>query len=152
MHCIKFCNPQWLAIMTKKSSGAFHVSCRTWCGTRCHRQTWYKNYKTHTLKCNKNRWWQGDSFTRYNPPDPMTQISKTQCFLTLTRYNPVVSIGTNPTFKVKLVPMEYILTMSKRLHFFGSRFHLFNYTSSIFVLYFLRKKRVHSKIMVHSSL
>ena len=36
--------------------------------------------------------------------------------------NRVVSIGTNPTFKVKLVPMEYIPTMSKRLHFFGSGF------------------------------
>ena len=39
----------------------------------------------------------------------------------------VVSIGTNPTFKVKLVPMEYIPTMSERLHFFGSRLRLFNY-------------------------
>ena len=31
--------------------------------------------------------------------------------------NIVVSIGTNPTFKVKKVPMEYIPTMPKRLHF-----------------------------------
>ena len=32
----------------------------------------------------------------------------------------VVSIGTNPTLKVKKVPMEYVPTMPKRLHFFGS--------------------------------
>ena len=30
----------------------------------------------------------------------------------------VVSIGTNPTFKVKFTPNEYVPTMSKRLHFF----------------------------------
>ena len=35
--------------------------------------------------------------------------------------------------------------MSKRLDFFGSGFILFNYTSSILVLYFLRKKRVRNK-------
>ena len=29
----------------------------------------------------------------------------------------VVSIGTNPTFKVIFTPLEYIPTMSKRLHF-----------------------------------
>ena len=34
----------------------------------------------------------------------------------------VVSIGTNPTFKVNKVPMEYVPTMSKRFQFFGSRF------------------------------
>ena len=43
----------------------------------------------------------------------------------------VVSIGTNPTFKVKKVPMDYISSMPKRLHFFGSWFRLFNFTSSI---------------------
>ena len=32
----------------------------------------------------------------------------------------VVSIGTNPTFNVKKVPKEYVPTMPKRLHFFGS--------------------------------
>ena len=37
-----------------------------------------------------------------------------------------VSIGTNPTFKVKKVPMEYVPTMSKRFQFFGSRFLVFN--------------------------
>ena len=35
----------------------------------------------------------------------------------------VVSIGTNPTFKVNFTPLEYVPTMSKRFHFFGSRFH-----------------------------
>ena len=36
--------------------------------------------------------------------------------------------------------------MSERLHFFGSRFRLFNYMSSIFLLYFLRKKRVRNEL------
>ena len=58
----------------------------------------------------------------------------------------VVSIGTNPTFKVKKVPMEYFPSMQKRLNFFGSTFCLFNYTSSIFLLYFLRKKSVRNNI------
>ena len=38
--------------------------------------------------------------------------------------NEVVSIGVNHTFKVIFTPVEYIPTMSKRLHFFGSRFLL----------------------------
>ena len=49
----------------------------------------------------------------------------------------VVSIGVNSTFKVIFTPMEYIPTMSKRLHFFGPRFH---YVINI-CLYFLRKKK-----------
>ena len=57
----------------------------------------------------------------------------------------VVSIGSNPTFKVRLVPMEYIPTipslshyvinicvyLAKRLHFFGSRFYK---TTNIYIL------------------
>ena len=58
----------------------------------------------------------------------------------------VVSIGTNPTLKVNFTPLEYNPTMSKRLIFFGSGFLLFNYTSSILVLYFLRKERVCNKL------
>ena len=38
--------------------------------------------------------------------------------------------------------MEYIPSMTKRLHLFGSWFCLFKYTSSIFVLYFLHRKSV----------
>ena len=53
----------------------------------------------------------------------------------------VVSIGNKPTFEAIFTPLGYILTMSKRLHFFGSRFLLFNYTSSSIVSYFLRRKR-----------
>ena len=52
----------------------------------------------------------------------------------------VVSIGTNPTFKVKFTPNEYVPTMSKRLHFFNSGFLPFKYTLSINVSYLLRKK------------
>ena len=44
----------------------------------------------------------------------------------------VVSFGTNPTFKVKKVPMEYVPTIPRRLNFFCSTFSLFNYKSSIF--------------------
>ena len=55
----------------------------------------------------------------------------------------VVSIGTNPTFKVKFTPQDYNPTMSKRLHFFLVRDI---YTSSIIVLYFLHKKRVRNKL------
>ena len=51
--------------------------------------------------------------------------------LLLTRQK-VVSIGVNLTFKVIFIPFEYIPTMSKRLHFFGSGFFLFYQTSSIF--------------------
>ena len=36
--------------------------------------------------------------------------------------------------------------MSKRLHFFGSRFRLFNFTSSIFCYTFYVKKMVRSNI------
>ena len=59
------------------------------------------------------------------------QITLTALDLDLIKFI-VVSIGTNPTFKVKKVPMEYVPTMPKRLHFFRSTFSLFNYTSSIF--------------------
>ena len=49
---------------------------------------------------------------------------------TIEKCNPVnievVSIGTNPTFKVNKVTMEYAPTMSKRFQFFGSRFLVFN--------------------------
>ena len=43
----------------------------------------------------------------------------------------VVSIGVNHTFKVIFTPLEYIPTMSKIPHFFGSGFLLFHPTSSI---------------------
>ena len=65
-----------------------------------------------------------------------TREENSHCFFdTWKRCNEsvtVVSIGTNSTFKVKKVPMEYIPTMPKRLHFFCATFCLFNYTSSIF--------------------
>ena len=63
----------------------------------------------------------------------------------------VVSSGTNHPFKVKQFPKEYILTMPKRLHFFGSWFRLLNYTSSIFLLYFLQKKLWVCKILNQKS-
>ena len=58
----------------------------------------------------------------------------------------VVSIGVNHTFKVNFTPLEYILTMAKRPHFFGLGFLLFLPTSSILVLYFLSKKRGRNKL------
>ena len=64
----------------------------------------------------------------------------------------VVSIGVNHTFKVIFTPLEYIPTMSKTLHFFGSRFLLCTPTSSLFVLYFSNKKRVRYKLTLPFSL
>ena len=50
------------------------------------------------------------------------------------RQSSVVSTGTNPTFKAKLVPYEYVPTMSKRLHFFGLRYlYAINYCFVLFV-------------------
>ena len=54
----------------------------------------------------------------------------------LYKIEQVVSIGTNPTFKVKKVPMEYVLTMSKRFQFFGSRFLVCNIRHQYFVVIF----------------
>ena len=62
----------------------------------------------------------------------------------------VVYIVVNLTFKVIFTPLGYVLSMAKRLHFFGLGFLLFHPLSSILVLYFLSEKRGRNKIYLRS--
>ena len=48
--------------------------------------------------------------------------SKFRIFFLIVVYIGTNPTGTNPTFKVIFTPLEYIPTMSKTLHFFGSGF------------------------------
>ena len=78
--------------------------------------------------------------------DPLGIILTFICIKLMRPNKPlVVSIGTNPTFKVNKVPMEYVPTMSKRFQFFGLSFLVFNICHQYFVV-LLRKKRVRNNL------